>query len=460
MIRRAPTFPAMPPATIASISPASSAAIRRAIALVLALACLDALPAVAAPADELRADVDAGRSAAAYARCATLDAQADPGIDLWCGIAAVDMGHPGEGLLALERHVLRFPDDARGRLELARAYYYGGDNARARAEFERVARLDPPPEVVAAINRYLDAIAIREAQYLPTAFGYVEVGAGYDSNANAGVGSAAISLPLLGPVKVPPAGVAQGSAFGWLAAGAQGSYPIAPGVALFGAVNGNGTYYSDASEFNLANVAAAGGVSYQADRNWYAMSLAAGEILLDGSKYRTSTGVGLEWRRTLSPEATFSLAPQYARLDYAGNNFVWNSDFFALAAHYRQAWLANWQPVLNASAWYGDDHNREGRPDLGRNIYGISADVTVSPNPLWALNAAVSYAQSDYDGPIPLIEVTRQDRNFTAGVGAVYLISRGWSVRGEYQYIRNDSNIDLYTYSRQVVAVKLRYEYR
>jgi hypothetical protein len=442
------------------MSPTAAAACRRAAALALALACLCALPALAAPADELRADVEAGRSAAAYARCATLDAQADPAIELWCGVAAVDMGRSGEGVLALERYVLNFPDDARGRLELARAYYYAGDNVRARVEFEKVARLDPPPEVVAAIDRYLDAIAIREAQYLPSAFGYVEVGAGYDSNANAGVGSAAISLPLLGPVTVPPAGVAQSAAFGWLAAGVQGSYPVAPGVALFGAVNGNGTYYSDASEFNLANVAAAGGASYQSDRNWYALSLAAGEILLDGSKYRTSTGIGLEWRRTLSSEATFSLAPQFARLDYAGNNFVWNSNFFALVAHYRQAWLTRWQPVLNASAWYGDDHNRENRPDLGRNIYGISADVTISPNPLWAFNAVAAYAQSDYDGPVPLIDVTRQDRNFTAGVGAVYLISRGWSVRGEYQYIRNDSNIDLYTYSRQVVAVKLRYEYR
>lgn len=442
-----------------SASPAASA-VRRALILALAFACLRALPAAAAQADELQADVDAGRSAAAYARCATLDAQADPRIELWCGVAAVDMGRPGEGVLALERYVLNFPDDARGRIELARAYYYAGDNARARSEFEGVARLDPPPEVVAAINRYLDAIAIREAQYLPSAFGYVEIGAGYDSNANAGVGSAAISLPLLGPVTVPPAGVSQGSAFGWLAAGVQGSYPVAPGVALFGALNGNGTYYTDASEFNLANVAAVGGASYQADRNWYALSLAGGETLLDGSKYRTSTGVGLEWRRTLSPDSTFSLAPQFARLDYAGDNFVWNSNFFALVAHYRQAWLVNWQPVLNASAWYGDDHNRENRPDLGRNIYGISADVTISPNPLWAFNAALAYAQSDYDGPIPLIDVTRQDRNFTAGVGAVYLISRGWSVRGEYQYIHNDSNVDLYTYSRQVVAVKLRYEYR
>ncbi len=450
----------MLPDTLRPMSPATSAACRSGLALAAALVCLHAMPARASAGDELRADVEAGRSAAAYARCATLDAQAEPAIELWCGVAAVDVGRPGEGVLALERYVLRFPGEARARLELARAYYYAGDNVRARAEFEGVSRLDPPAEVIAGINRYLDAIAIREAQYLPSALGYVELGAGYDSNANAGVGSAAISLPLLGPVTVPPAGVAQGSAFGWLAGGVQGSYPVAPGVALFGAVNGNGTFYSDASEFNLANIAAAGGASYQADRDWYALSLAAGEILLDGSKYRTSTGAGLEWRRTLSPEATFSLAPQFARLDYAGNNFVWNSNFFALVAHYRQAWLTNWQPVLNASAWYGDDHNRENRPDLGRNIYGLSADVTVSPNPLWAFNAALAYAQSDYDGPVPLIDVTRQDRNFTAGVGAVYLISRGWSVRGEYQYIRNNSNIDLYTYSRQVVAVKLRYEYR
>ena len=61
-------------------------------------------------------------------------------------MAAVDIGRSGEGVLALERYVLQFPDDPRARLELARAYFYAGDDVRSREEFEAVARSRPPPD--------------------------------------------------------------------------------------------------------------------------------------------------------------------------------------------------------------------------------------------------------------------------------------------------------------------------
>jgi len=139
---------------------------------------LCAAAAFAAPVDDLRALVEAGNSAEAYARCATMDVDAEPRTDLWCGIAAIDVGRAGIGVFALERYVLRYPDDPRGRLELARAYFYAGDAPRARAEFDAVAKEKPPEAVQAGIDRYLDALRVREAQYRPTLFGYVELGGG------------------------------------------------------------------------------------------------------------------------------------------------------------------------------------------------------------------------------------------------------------------------------------------
>ena len=70
-----------------------------------------------------------------------------PKFELWCGVAAVDVGRPGEGVLALERYVLQFPDDVRAQLELARAYFYARDDLRARQEFEAVAWERPPADV-------------------------------------------------------------------------------------------------------------------------------------------------------------------------------------------------------------------------------------------------------------------------------------------------------------------------
>lgn len=420
-------------------------------------------PAAAAPIDDLRIAVEAGDSAAAYSRyCSTgIDApERAPEFDLWCGIAAVDIGRSAEGVLTLERYVLQFPDDARARLELARAYFYAGDDVRSREEFEAVSRAKPPAEVQAGIDRYLAALAEREARYRGRRLAFVEAGGGYDSNANAGVAQADIGLPVLGPVTVDDFGVRKGSAFGWLAAGGEIHHPLSPGLTLNGSVYAGGTFYGSASEFNLANYGAAFGASYRADRNEYSLAYAHGEIELDGSRYRWTDGVGFEWRRQLSALSSLALAPQYARIGYEGDNAARNADLAALSVSYRQVWLRRWQPVLNATLFHGDEHNRESRGDLGRGITGASVDVTVSPSPSWALNAGAAYAQSDYDAPIPLLDVTRRDRNLGLSLGAIYLVNRNLSVRAEYRYANNASNLELYEYMRHVGVVKLRYDFK
>jgi hypothetical protein len=434
--------------------------IRNSLCALAAMVAANALPASAAPVDDLRAQVETGHSAAAYAAFCSDAADRPAEFDLWCGVAAVDVGRPGEGVLALERYVLQFPEDVRARLEIARAYFYARDDVRARQEFEAVARLKPPADVQAGIDRYLAALSTREARYRGRNLFYVEAGGGYDSNANAGVAQAELGLPVLGPVTVSDFGVRKASSFAWLAAGGDMTKPIAPGWTLNASFAGNGTLYGRASEFDLANYGVSGGASYQAGRNTYTGNYAHGEIMLDGSRYRWTDGVSLDWRRDLGELASFSLTPQLARINYAGDNSPRDADLTALSASYRQVWLVTWQPVLNTSVFYGDEHDREDRGDLGRRLWGASADLTVSPSPFWALNAGVGYSRSNYEAPVPLLDVTRRDHDLTANLGALYLIDAKWSVRAEYQYARNSSNLELYEYTRNVAALKVRYEFK
>ena len=53
---------------------------------------------------------------------------------------------------------------------------------------------------------------------------------------------------------------------------------------------------------------------------------------------------------------------------------------------------------------------------------------------------------NDYQGQIPLIDVTRRDRTFTASLSALYFFDRHWTIRAEYQYAHNASNLALYQY--------------
>ncbi|HEX2565736.1 MAG TPA: tetratricopeptide repeat protein, partial [Burkholderiales bacterium] len=116
------------------------------------LAFMAALPisAQAATADDVKALVDQGKAADAYALGRQHPEElGNPAFDFYYGVAAVDSGHAGEGVLALERYVANFPDNQAARLELGRAYFVLGDDVRAREEFDNVQKTNPPANVQA-----------------------------------------------------------------------------------------------------------------------------------------------------------------------------------------------------------------------------------------------------------------------------------------------------------------------
>src|SRR5205814_7339679 len=127
-------------------------------------------------------------------------------------------------------------------------------------------------DVQAGIDRYLAALEAREGRYRTRTAAYVEAGAGYDSNANAGVAQADIGLPVLGPVTVAEVGVRQASAFGWLAAAGRIDHPVAPGWSVSGSGYASGTCYDNACELNLGSFGAAVGGSCCAKGHLYTPS--------------------------------------------------------------------------------------------------------------------------------------------------------------------------------------------
>lgn len=422
-----------------------------------------AAPPVRAQGSEVEAIrflVETGHSIDAWPLCESIDRIKAPQSDLWCGTAAVDIGRAAEGVIALERYVLRHPDEPRARLELARAYFHADDDAAARREFETVLAADPPPSVRISIDRFLDALKVRESEYLPSVHGWIEAGGGSDSNVNAGVQQASIALPVLGSVTVADFGVEQSAGFAWLAGNVEFNRPIAPGVAIYGGLAGNGQFNAGASEFDIAQGAVLVGGSWQRGSNTLYGTYAHGEMMVGGDRYRYSDGFALEWRYLANELVTARLTPQVARIGYAGANEARGSDFYALSASARKVWRWLWQPTLNLSAMGAREVNRYGLDYLSRDIYGASADLTVSPRPGWALNGSFTFQRSRYDDQVPLLGVGRLDDYYGASVGALYFFTKSLTGRLEAQFTRNDSNLALYQYDRLVVGAKLRYDFR
>ena len=435
---------------------------RIAAALLAAVIVSGAPLALGAPADEVRTLLEQGRSKEAYELASRHPEElGKPDFDFYFGIAAVDSGHAGQGVLALERYIVRFPDNDRARLELARAYYVLGELARARDEFEAVSRRKPPAEVQATIDRFMDSIRAQETRYQTSASFYVELGGGYDSNVNSGVGNPLISVPTLGVIQLAQIGARSADSFLWLAAGGQFSQPVAPGIALIAGANAEGKLHSDKfdQQFDQVGALVYGGASYLRERNLVRATLSLSTLYVDYDRFREAATLGAEWHRQLDEFNTATVFAQYALLEYPVSP-VRDSDFFGLGVGWRRAFLGRVQPVFQVQALYGQERNQAEpvRNDLSRDLYTLRGGLSLTPAVRWALSLGLSYTKSRFDEADALFLERRDDDYYGLDLGLSYRLTRQLSLRADYLYSENRSNIPLYEYSRDVVTLRVRYE--
>ncbi len=422
------------------------------------------LAVIAAPPDEIKSLMEAGKPAEAYALGKqSPDSLGDPAFDFYFGVAAIETGHSGEGVLALERYILQFPDNVSARLQLARGYFALNEDARAREEFEALRKLDPPPAVVSTIDRYLDAVRLRETRYTTSTGLYIEAGIGHDSNVNSGVASSNVTLQNLGPVVVGPGGLKISDTFTTIGAGGYISHPIRPGIALFAnAIGELKNNIKDANaQYDLGSYAIGGGVSVLREKNLFRFGLNDGLITIGTARYRSSLGGSFEWQHQLDEIQSFSLGAQYARLEYTGTNAARDADFTGVTAGYRRLFPHAWQPTVTVALNAGQEKTLDAtRNDLGRRLYGGRAGVNFTPGAKWGVSAGASFQNSNYSGADAILGVTREDRYAALDAAVSYLFSRNVSFRAEAMLAKNRSNVELYAFPRETIALKVRYEFK
>jgi len=455
--------------------------IRRSLCLaVVANLLLFHAAAWSAPADEMRSLLEQNKAQDAYQLGrASPELLGDPAFDFFYGIAAIDAGHPGEGVLALERYILVFPANGDARFQLARGYFILGEDQRARDEFETLLP-DSTGNQKIAIERYLDAIRTRESRYQPTAKAYVEAGLGVDTNINAGLSSGATpQIPGLGTLPAVSSNsisAREQDTFLAASAGVQGTYPVSPGVSLYGAggVDVRRHLGSNNDIFDQHSLGATGGVSYLKERNLYKAGAFLSQSWVDNQSYVLSYGLNGEWNHQLDQFNRLTLGAQLARFDYddmyiyltkdktggpvLSQATVRNSDFIGVSGAWAHALAMPYQPVITVSANYGEERNQRNRADLSRDIVGARASFAMTPAQRWGVGAGIGYQENKYRDIFTTGSVRRYDTTWSLDGSVSYFYTKQLSVRGEAQILDQGSNIGLFRYGREVVSVKARYE--
>lgn len=437
--------------------------------------------ALSAPADDVRALLEQNKAQEAYQLGrATPDQLGDPAFDFFYGIAAIDAGHPGEGVLALERYILTYPNNGDARFQLARGYFILGEDQRARDEFEALLPNSSGDQRV-AIERYLDAVRSRESRYQPTAKMYVEAGVGVDTNVNAGLNTGATPLiPGLGtlPAIASSSITAREQDTFWTgSAGVQGTLPVSPGLSLYGAggVDVRQHFGLNNDVFDQHSLGLTGGVAYLKEKNLFKGGAFLSQSWVDNQSYVMSYGLNGEWNHQLDQFNRLSLGAQLALYEYDNMNVYLrkdkvggtvlsvltdrNSEFAGISGAWAHAFAMPTQPIISVSANYGEDRNRRARTDLSRNIAGTRVSFAMTPAERWGVSAGIGYQEASYRAPFAVGSVNRHDTTWSLDGSVSYFYTKQLSVRGEVQVVDQGSNIGLFRYQREVMAVKARYEF-
>ncbi|WP_341908817.1 hypothetical protein [Polaromonas sp. YR568] len=442
------------------------------------LALLGSQLAVAAPADDVKALLEQGKDKEAYdAGKAAPDALGEPLFDFYFGIAALNAGVPGEGVLALERYLLQFPENRSARFQLARGYFIVGEDQRAREEFSSLAT-DATGNELNNINQFLDAIRARESRYRPTASAFLELGAGYDTNINSGVRSGQVDGLPAGFVIAPgQSSEKQSDFFSTATAGLQGVLPVAPGVALYGGGMASGRFHAagDNSVFDQTLYGLQGGVSVIEGRNLYRLGLDFTHVSVGNQAYLDLTTLVGEWQHQKDQFNRYGLSLQWSELGYknidtylnrqrtqrvSSGADIRNSELTNLTANWTHTMAHRWNPVWAGAVNVGRETNQKNRPDLSRDLWGVRGSVTLEPLPRWTTGVGLSYQHSRYGREFAAGLSTRRDDYLALDLSIGYAISRNWLIKAEYQHVHQRSTIGFYSYTRDVLVAKLRYDFK
>jgi len=378
--------------------------------------------------------------------------------DYLLGIAALDAGDAQQAVFALERVLAVDPNHLQARAEIARAYFVLGEKENARREFRTVRESrELPEDARGAIDRFLSALEPQRTLLR----GYVEATVGYDSNVNSGTGRTTVALPALGGIigVLDPLGTQQSDGFWGLAAGASLSHALTNEWWALGSVAYAGKFNFDEDRFNTGTLDGSVGARWGRGDNAVIGLVQAQRFGVDNNRYRNSLGGTVQWLHNLSPTQQITVFGQFAALRYPDQE-PRDANRAIGGVAYSQAVQAAFSPVVFASGYAGEEKERDSNfPYLGHKPAGMRLGGQLSFTPTAVAFGSMGYEHRRYNGPDPFFLTTRRDEQLDLILGLNYGFAPQWTLRPQFAYTRNFSNIDITDYDRTVTSVSVRRDF-
>lgn len=378
----------------------------------------------------------------------------EPEFDRLLGQAALQCGHTGRAVFALERILVKFPEDTGTRIKLAKAYKKLGEIQAARQELSTSLEKASSEQDRQAASKLRDDLEPKPAERSRTT-AYVELGLGYDSNSNAATSSSLVDAGYI----VLPGYKRQSDSFGSIGAGINHRRVLSAGTSVFAGVSGSQRFNSEHQEFNIGMLDASLGISIRNNDDTYILALRDNRAFLDQDAYRHAYGLTGQWQRIFDSSNQIILFAQALRLGYSDQS-VRNADRYVGGVKYSHVFLAHMTPTLSVSAYAGtENEHASGVPYLGHRLAGarLAGDLTLTSRA--ALFWTAGYEHRDYGGQDPTWGFDRKDNEYRVSAGMRYAPAAMWTIKPELAYVRNNSSVEFNDYKRYVFSVTLRKDF-
>lgn len=382
---------------------------------------------------------------------------------------SVQAGDLESAVSTLERMLVFAPGLPRLQFELGVLYYRLGAFEMAGTYFREVqAASDVPPEVLAEIGGYLQAIEARASGNLVS--GIVAVGARYQTNANSGPNSTLISLNGL-PFVLSGNALGAPDANGFAAARLNASLDLeSQGDRFDIALNAYGAIYHQTRSLDTGIIELTAGPTlnlqrYSIDNATLALYGIAGGGMLGGAPFLGTLGLGANLQFVLDARSRVTLKGE-ARYERYFDSAMRPTASLRTGQDYLGAFTYDYQLTQAVGLFLAltADRRLAQRGFLSAWQVGAEAGATIKvPSPIaslkqpWIIGLSTGVANLRSDAPDPVFSATAVEnttRVFVQGTLTVPL-PNDFAIQTSASYTRSMSNYGLSTFNNFGVSAAL-----
>jgi len=347
---------------------------------------------------------------------------------------------------------------------LARAYFVTNNLTAAENLFNLVLETNPPPNVQQNIEAFLLLIeSRRETQSANISWTLSSI-VGSDDNINSATSNGLIDTPLIGQIELNPDGQETDDEYQSTTLQMSYNYPFTRDRAL--EVNLNLMHLDNFSTdaFDIDSLRGEVAYAWGNETNRFRHGISATKVNLDQNGFQDSTALNSSWQRSGDNGWYQSLSAAYTQIRYEDYNGSTTSDLRDVDQLLFTAGLTKIAGAFTHSLnlYHADEdpedsgageHNRRDFTGLAYSLlYRLNAQHTPY------LRASVQDVKHDSEHPV-FFNTERDDDTDTISLGWFWQVGRSFMVTAEAAYTDQESNIELFDYSRFKYQLGFRYQF-